>query len=46
MQVYLPEDEPAVELHPVEDAEDKARSGDPRRKSPYGMIRIGATGAC
>src|SRR5882762_7843039 len=26
MQVYLPEDEPAVELHPVEDAEDKARS--------------------
>src|ERR1700704_477316 len=41
MQVYLPEDEPAVELHPVEDAEDKARSGDPRRKSPYGMIRIG-----
>jgi gentisate 1,2-dioxygenase len=44
MQVYLPEDEPAAELHPVEDAEDKERSGNPRRKSPYGMIRIGADG--
>src|SRR6266436_8601882 len=31
MQVYLPEDEPSAELHPAEDAEDKARSGDPRR---------------
>src|SRR6266853_6229509 len=44
MQVYLPEDEPSAELHPVEDAEDKARSADARRKSPYGMIRIGADG--
>src|SRR2546423_298625 len=44
MQVYLPEDEPSAELHPVEDAEDKARSADPRRKSPYGMIRVGADG--
>src|SRR5258706_575678 len=44
MQVYLPEDEPAAELHPVEDIEEKTRSGDPRRKSPYGMIRIGADG--
>jgi gentisate 1,2-dioxygenase len=44
MQVYLPEDEPATGLHPVEDAEEKARSGDPRRKSPYGMIRVGADG--
>jgi len=44
MQVYLPEDEPAVELHPVEDTGEKTRSGDPRRKSPYGMIRIGADG--
>jgi gentisate 1,2-dioxygenase len=44
MQVYLPEDEPAAELHPVEDAEEKTRAGDPRRKSPYGMIRIGADG--
>src|SRR2546427_9763294 len=44
MQVYLPEDEPAAELHPLEDAEEKARSGDPRRKSPYGMIRLGADG--
>ncbi len=42
MQVYLPEDEPAAGLRPVEDAEEKARSGDPRRKSPYGMIRVGA----
>ncbi len=44
MQVYLPEDEPAAELHPVEDTEENTRSGDPRRKSPYGMIRIGADG--
>jgi gentisate 1,2-dioxygenase len=44
MQVYLPEDEPSAELHPVEDTEEKARSSDPRRKSPYGMIRIGAEG--
>jgi gentisate 1,2-dioxygenase len=42
MQVYLPEDEPAKELHPVEEAHGGA--GDPRRKSPYGMIRIGAEG--
>src|SRR3979409_2491333 len=44
MQVYLPEDEPAAQLHPVEDSEEKTRSGDPRRTSPYGMIRIGADG--
>jgi len=44
MQVYLPEDEPAAELRPVEDAEEKTQPGDPRRKSPYGMIRIGADG--
>jgi len=44
MQVYLPEDEPAAELHPVEDAEERERFGDPRRKSPYGMIRVGADG--
>ncbi|HUL94277.1 MAG TPA: AraC family ligand binding domain-containing protein [Burkholderiales bacterium] len=43
MQVYLPEDEPAVELHPVE-SEKGAVADDPRRKSPYGMIRIGADG--
>ncbi|HEY6239576.1 MAG TPA: gentisate 1,2-dioxygenase [Burkholderiales bacterium] len=44
MQIYLPEDEPAAELHPVEDVEEKTRSVDPRRKSPYGMIGIGADG--
>jgi gentisate 1,2-dioxygenase len=38
MQVYLPEDEPAAELHAVEEAEGDA--GDPRHRSPYGMIRI------
>jgi gentisate 1,2-dioxygenase len=43
MQVYLPEDEPAADLHPVED-EKEAHASDPRRKSPYGMIRIGADG--
>ena len=42
MQVYLPEDDPAAELHPVEETE--AGGADPRRKSPYGMIRIGADG--
>jgi gentisate 1,2-dioxygenase len=42
MQVYLPEDEPASELHSVEEPEGPA--SDPRRKSPYGMIRIGADG--
>ncbi len=44
MQVYLPEDEPSAGLHPVEDADEKAGRNDPRRKSPYGMIRIGAEG--
>ena len=43
MQVYLPEDEPAVELRPVEGPRDE-RSSDPRRRSPYGMIRIGTDG--
>jgi len=43
MQVYLPEDEPAADLHPVED-EKEAHAGDQRRKSPYGMIRIGDDG--
>lgn len=43
MQVYLPEDEPAADLHPGED-EKEAAAGDSRRKSPYGMIRIGADG--
>ena len=46
MQVYLPEDqrlfETEAELHPVEEAQEGA--GDSRRKSPYGMIRIGADG--
>jgi gentisate 1,2-dioxygenase len=42
MQVYLPEDEPATDLHPVEEQEPGAI--DPRRRSPYGMIRIGADG--
>ena len=42
MQVYLPEDEPATDLHPVEEQESGAN--DPRRRSPYGMIRIGADG--
>src|SRR6266508_3591266 len=42
--IYLPEDEPSAELRPVDDAEEKAASRDPRRKSPYGMIRIGAEG--
>src|SRR6266705_2967024 len=44
MQIYLPEDEPAAERHPVEDAEERARARDPRGKSPYGMIRVGADG--
>jgi len=44
MQVYLPEDEPAAELHPVEDAEEKAHKNDPRRKSPFGMIPLGKEG--
>src|SRR5712691_11372429 len=44
MQVYLPEDKPAAGLRPVEDAEERERFGDPRRKSPYGMIRVGADG--
>jgi gentisate 1,2-dioxygenase len=44
MQVYLPEDEPAAELHPVEDAEEKAHISDPRRKSPFGMIPLGKEG--
>lgn len=43
MQVYLPEDEPALDLHPVED-EKGTQASDPRRRSPYGMIRIGADG--
>jgi gentisate 1,2-dioxygenase len=43
MQVYLPEDEPAADLHPV-DEEKEASAADPRRRSPYGMIRIGADG--
>ena len=42
MQVYLPEDDPAADLHPVEEPHEGA--SDPRRKSPYGMIRIGADG--
>src|SRR5258705_116046 len=40
MQVYLPEDDPASELHPVEDEKEAGR-GDPRRQRPYGMMRIG-----
>jgi len=44
MQVYLPEDEPAAELHPVEDIEEKTRSGDSAPQESYGMIRIGADG--
>ena len=44
MQVYLPEDEPSVEPHPVEDAEEKAQKSDPRRKSPFGMIPLGKEG--
>ncbi len=44
MQVYLPEDEPAVELRPVDDAEEKAHRSDPRRKSPFGMIPLGKEG--
>lgn len=43
MQVYLPEDEPSADLHLAED-EKEAGAADPRRKSPYGMIRIGADG--
>lgn len=42
MQVYLPEDEVEAELRPVEEPDEHAN--DPRRKSPYGMIRIGADG--
>ena len=46
MQVYLAEDERLVgteaDQHPVEEAE--SGTADPRRKSPYGMIRIGADG--
>jgi gentisate 1,2-dioxygenase len=44
MQVYIPEDEPAAGLHSTKDAEEKSRASDPRRRSPYGMIRIGADG--
>jgi gentisate 1,2-dioxygenase len=44
MQVYLPEDEPSAELHPVDDAEEKAHKSDPRRKSPFGMIPLGKEG--
>jgi len=44
MQVYIPEDEPAAELHSAEDSGEKAHASDPRRRSPYGMIRIGADG--
>ena len=43
MQVYLPEDETGAELRPVEEPQGE-RASDPRRKSPYGMIRIGADG--
>jgi gentisate 1,2-dioxygenase len=43
MQVYLPEDGPAAERHPVEESREE-RTGDPRRKSPQGMIRIGTDG--
>jgi gentisate 1,2-dioxygenase len=43
MQVYLPEDDPAAELHQAEDAQE-GRAGDPRARSPYGMIGIGADG--
>jgi gentisate 1,2-dioxygenase len=43
MQVYLPEDEPEAGLRPVE-APREEHTSDPRRKSPYGMIRIGADG--
>ena len=43
MQVYLPEDETGAELRPVEEPQEE-RASDPRRKSPYGMIRIGADG--
>ena len=44
MQVYLPEDESSAELHPVEDAAEKAQKSDPRRKSPFGMIPLGKEG--
>jgi gentisate 1,2-dioxygenase len=43
MQIYVPEDEPEAELHPVKDAEEEARR-DPRRKSPFGMIALGNEG--
>jgi gentisate 1,2-dioxygenase len=43
MQVYFPEDEPAAELPAVEEPAEE-RASDPRRKSPFGMIRIGAGG--
>jgi gentisate 1,2-dioxygenase len=43
MQVYLPEDEPGAELRPTEEPQEE-RASDLRRKSPYGMIRIGADG--
>ncbi len=35
MQVYLPEDEPSAELHPVKDADEQMHAGDPRRSSPF-----------
>jgi gentisate 1,2-dioxygenase len=44
MQVYIPEDEPAAQLHAAEDGAEKTHASDPRRRSPYGMIRIGADG--
>jgi gentisate 1,2-dioxygenase len=43
MQVYLPEDRTEAELRPAEESPEE-RASDPRRKSPYGMIRIGADG--
>jgi gentisate 1,2-dioxygenase len=44
MQVYIPEDDPSPALHRAEDAEEQAGTADPRRRSPYGMVRIGAEG--
>lgn len=44
MQVYIPEDDPSPALHRAEDDEERAHTGDPRRNSPYGMVRIGSDG--
>jgi gentisate 1,2-dioxygenase len=42
MEVYLPEFDPPLEAEAVRDVDDKR--DDPRRRSPFGMLPIGADG--